>query len=209
MLDNPEISKLIIYALAGLCAVLALALLIVSVHKNTYYVDEEGREIPPQKKNKKKKERIEVEEDDDDDDMIVVQPPVVEDNPIVLDVEEPVEKVEEPVVEEPIRMSRPAGVSRIDMTVMINGHAMPQAVTSFPCAVGRESTNDLVVSEPAVSRKHAKLLIENGHVVIEDISGHNGVYVNQEKLPSLGQKEIHTGDVIRLGRAEIRIDQIA
>ena len=47
MFDNPEIDKLIIFALLGMVAVLGIAVIFLAVKKNTYYVDESGNEIPP------------------------------------------------------------------------------------------------------------------------------------------------------------------
>lgn len=42
MFDNPEIDKLIIFALLGMVAVLGIAVIFLAVKKNTYYVDESG-----------------------------------------------------------------------------------------------------------------------------------------------------------------------
>ena len=47
MFDNPEIDKLIIFALLGMVAVLGIAVIFLAVKKNTYYVDESGNEIRP------------------------------------------------------------------------------------------------------------------------------------------------------------------
>lgn len=80
-------------------------------------------------------------------------------------------------------------------------------VTQFPCLIGREADKcDVIISEPAVSRKHARLLKENDHFLIEDVSEHNGTYLNEMKIPPLGKVRIHEGDVITMGRARIRID---
>ena len=40
MFDNPEIDKLIIFALLGMVAVLGIAVIFLAVKKNTYYVDD-------------------------------------------------------------------------------------------------------------------------------------------------------------------------
>ena len=81
MLNDPEIDKLIIYTLAGICAVLMLAVFFLAVKRNIYYVDETGAEVPPPPKKKlfnfsfgkKKKEDIPAE-----------APPVMPEEPAVI-----------------------------------------------------------------------------------------------------------------------------
>ena len=40
MFNDPEIMKMIIYVLAGLCGVLAIAVIFLGIKKNSYYVPE-------------------------------------------------------------------------------------------------------------------------------------------------------------------------
>ena len=45
-------------------------------------------------------------------------------------------------------------------------------------------------------------------IYIEDVSEHNGTFINGSKLPPLGRSKINAGDKVNLGRAEIIIDKI-
>ena len=61
MFDDPQIVKLLIYGLAGVCAVLFLTVLVLAFKRNIYYVDENGAEIEKPTKTKKKKVNLEHE----------------------------------------------------------------------------------------------------------------------------------------------------
>lgn len=104
--------------------------------------------------------------------------------------------------------SRPAEITSVELTVTVEDETSSQTLTSFPCMVGRETSCGLVISEPAVSRKHALLVSEMGGLYIEPVSEHNGTFVNGIRLSSQGKSRVYEGDRISLGRAEIVIGTI-
>jgi FHA domain len=64
--------------------------------------------------------------------------------------------------------------------------------------LGREQTSaDLVIPDPGISRRHARVLPQNGGVIVEDLGSSNGTYVNGERIS--GPVEIGTGDEVQLG----------
>lgn len=191
MFDDPEIDKLIIYALAGMVAVLGLAVIILGVKRNTYYVDNRGEEIHPVSKKQAYQSYARQQ----------AAPRPMAERPV-----DPVEEEEGHTRQAPA--VKPEGIAGLEVSVTVDGKTQNTVVRKFPCLIGRESSScDLVVMEPAVSRKHARFFIENGTVYIEDVSEHNGTYLNGEKIPPLGRGVIHEGDTIQLGRAEIVIDR--
>lgn len=93
-----------------------------------------------------------------------------------------------------------------EVDISVGGKTVHTTLRDFPCLMGREaSVCDVVISEPAVSRRHAEFLLENGSLYIEDVSEHNGTYLNETKLPPLGKAKVQGGDVITLGRARITV----
>lgn len=62
--------------------------------------------------------------------------------------------------------------------------------------VGRDRSCNLVLTHPAVSRRHARLSIEEGQVVLEDLKSANGTFVNNARVEKVRVTE---GDVIRFG----------
>jgi pSer/pThr/pTyr-binding forkhead associated (FHA) protein/tetratricopeptide (TPR) repeat protein len=48
--------------------------------------------------------------------------------------------------------------------------------------IGRHDSNDLVLTEGGVSRQHARLFVEGGKVLVEDLGSSNGTYVDGERV---------------------------
>ncbi len=64
--------------------------------------------------------------------------------------------------------------------------------------LGREHpTADLVIPDPGVSRRHARVLPHNGTVIVEDLGSSNGTYVNGHRISS--PVEVGSGDELQLG----------
>lgn len=61
--------------------------------------------------------------------------------------------------------------------------------------LGRGLQNDLVFSEPTVSRSHARIVIQKRNSIIADRGSRHGTYVNGERVR---EKELHSGDIIAL-----------
>lgn len=202
MFDDPKIVQLILIALVGIIVVLTIAVIYLAIKKNTYYVDESGEEITTfsTKKTPEPVEAPSVEK------SIPVQPLRSMD----LDGDEADENEDEEeggTLEVPMT-SKPADITAVDLTVTVEDETSTQTLTSFPCMVGRETSCGLVISEPAVSRKHALLVSEMGALYIEPVSEHNGTFVNGNRLPSQGRSRVYEGDRITLGRAEIVVGTI-
>jgi EmrB/QacA subfamily drug resistance transporter len=69
--------------------------------------------------------------------------------------------------------------------------------------IGREPECDLQVLDPEVSRRHAKITVENGVAVIEDLHSANGTYVNGERI--IGPTPLVHGDRFQIGEATIEL----
>lgn len=197
MFDDPKIVKLIIIALVGIIVVLTIAVIYLAIKKNTYYVDEDGEEITSFSTKKTPEPVVEAP-------VVEAAVPVQPLRGLELDDEE---SEEGGTLEVPMT-SRPAEITSVELTVTVEDETSSQTLTSFPCMVGRETSCGLVISEPAVSRKHALLVNEMGGLYIEPVSEHNGTFVNGIRLSSQGKSRVYEGDRISLGRAEIVIGTI-
>ncbi len=62
--------------------------------------------------------------------------------------------------------------------------------------IGRESSNALTISDPALSRRHCVLLCENGDYLIRDLESRNGTFVNGM---AVRENRLHHGDQISIG----------
>lgn len=70
-----------------------------------------------------------------------------------------------------------------------------------PFTIGRASSADLVLADPAVSRIHARLENEGPTVFLTDFSSSNGTYLNGERIAE--SIELRSGDTIDIGVARI------
>lgn len=74
--------------------------------------------------------------------------------------------------------------------------------TVYPLAdgeisIGRREGNTIRLMERNVSRRHAKLLRNNGSVFIEDLDSYNGIRINGERIT--GKYEVNEGDLVEIG----------
>ena len=80
-----------------------------------------------------------------------------------------------------------------------------QAFGKDEITIGRAASNDLVLAEPEVSGKHAKIFLRAGKKVAEtkfvvvDIGSSNGTFVETTQLPKNAETELKTGERIIIG----------
>lgn len=77
------------------------------------------------------------------------------------------------------------------------------SITKDPVVIGRMSTNDVVLSDPNVSRRHAELRRAGGRWLLVDLGSTNGTSVNG-KLAR--EHELNDGDRLMFGSTKIRFE---
>ena len=73
-------------------------------------------------------------------------------------------------------------------------------ITRAPITIGRQATNDVVLSDPNVSRKHAELRRNGDHWMLIDLGSTNGSLVNG-KLAR--EQRLQDGDRLAFGSSEL------
>jgi pSer/pThr/pTyr-binding forkhead associated (FHA) protein len=63
--------------------------------------------------------------------------------------------------------------------------------------IGRDITNDFVINDAEVSRKHARLTLEGERYTIEDLNSTNGTYVDGQRL--IGPHLLAVGEIVMFG----------
>ncbi|GIJ29726.1 hypothetical protein Vqi01_48880 [Micromonospora qiuiae] len=71
-----------------------------------------------------------------------------------------------------------------------------------PQVIGRDPAVDIVVYDPHLSRRHAEIRLADEGVSLTDLGSTNGTWVNGGRTN--GMIRLADGDVIRLGRTELR-----
>lgn len=69
--------------------------------------------------------------------------------------------------------------------------------------LGRVEEGVVWLESPSVSRRHARILIEEGEVVLEDLASKNGTFVRGERISM--PTRLADGDVFRLGRVSMKL----
>ncbi len=64
--------------------------------------------------------------------------------------------------------------------------------------IGREPGVDILIDAQGVSRRHARLSVQGGQIVLEDLGSSNGTFISEERISS--PRRLKQGDQIRLGR---------
>ena len=50
--------------------------------------------------------------------------------------------------------------------------------------IGRDSTNEIVINDAEISRRHSRLTFQGGKYVLEDLGSTNGTFVNGARITS-------------------------
>lgn len=80
-------------------------------------------------------------------------------------------------------------------------HELAEGTTT----VGRSSDNLLVLSDPSVSAGHGEILVHGPEVIVRDLGSRNGTVVEGRRLVH-GQTQVLSGQVVRFGRVEVRLE---
>lgn len=74
---------------------------------------------------------------------------------------------------------------------------------SRPLLFGRSSSNDVALTDPAVSGRHFSAWVQGEQAWVEDLGSRNGTLLNGERLQGLAG--LAPGDVLRVGATELRV----
>lgn len=77
-------------------------------------------------------------------------------------------------------------------------------VTEDGLLLGREDTCDVIIPDTSVSREHARLLLHNGTVWVQDAGSRNGVYVNEKRV--VRHRPMGPGDQLTIGSHAFKLE---
>jgi ABC transport system ATP-binding/permease protein len=70
-------------------------------------------------------------------------------------------------------------------------------LTQEQLVIGRSAPAGLIITHPEISRRHARLLVQQGNYVLEDLGSSNGTFVNGQRLQA--PRTLTNGAEIQLG----------
>ncbi len=74
--------------------------------------------------------------------------------------------------------------------------------TEGEIVIGRSSELEMVLVEDMVSRRHARIVVENGTIFLEDLGSTNGSFVNGERIT---KAQLSEGDRVLIGTSIIKL----
>jgi pSer/pThr/pTyr-binding forkhead associated (FHA) protein len=79
----------------------------------------------------------------------------------------------------------------------VDGQVLVFPLAKARVTIGRDPSNDIVLSDNDVSRWHALISRENHHLAVRDMQSTNGVFVNHVRIHD--PKELRVGDLLVIG----------
>jgi len=73
--------------------------------------------------------------------------------------------------------------------------------------IGRDSTNEVVINDAEISRRHARLTFQGGKYVLEDLGSTNGTFVNGQRLA--GPRVLKAGEVVSFGEQIVLVFEVS
>jgi hypothetical protein len=98
------------------------------------------------------------------------------------------------------RVPRPRRRRREDGAVLL---ALNWSGSEEELIIGRHPSCDVLLTEPTVSRRHARLVFRDGGWIIQDLESTNGTRLNGR---SVGRCRLRPGDELALGHQLLRVD---
>ncbi len=72
-------------------------------------------------------------------------------------------------------------------------------ISEFPCLIGRQAGNHVVLRDARISRTHARIVAEGEAIFLEDLGSLNGVFVNGDRIR---RRRLNPADRIEFGVAD-------
>lgn len=102
--------------------------------------------------------------------------------------------------DEPSSRKDPADEASPQYALQVTLKGAPQGTHSLPegeVLIGRSSDCDIQIEDPGVSRRHARLIVKPGEVVVEDVGSKNFTFVDEARLT--GPTPLSPGAEIQFG----------
>ncbi len=89
------------------------------------------------------------------------------------------------------------------LEIVEGGEAGRQVPLTGAVDIGREPSLTLALDDTQISRRHARVSIQNNQAVVEDLGSTNGTYLNDRRLS--GPMVMNRGDRLRVGKTVLQL----
>ena len=88
------------------------------------------------------------------------------------------------------------------LRVSLSGNQVELPIEQSSLIVGRAEGSGIHLDDSSVSRRHARLTTEGGHLIVEDLGSATGVYVGGQRIPPGTPTRVEPGSSLRFGSVE-------
>ena len=92
---------------------------------------------------------------------------------------------------------------------LADGRVQTFALDQPSVSVGRAEENGVHLDDLSVSRRHARFILEDGDLYIEDLGSGSGTFIGAKQLAPRTRYVIDDGDALRFGDVQARCDRTA
>ncbi|HEX9414682.1 MAG TPA: PrsW family glutamic-type intramembrane protease [Ktedonobacterales bacterium] len=98
-----------------------------------------------------------------------------------------------------------ADLPAIGHLATLHGGASVYTIRKPLTTLGRGLQNDVVLTDLAISREHARLLWEDGRWIVENASAHNALWVGASEVSPFAAQPLPPGSYLRLGQTTLQL----
>ena len=70
--------------------------------------------------------------------------------------------------------------------------------------VGRADGNSIVIDDLSVARRHARLIVDSGRLLVEDLGSSSGTFIAGQKIPANTPSLVENAQDMRFGDVSVR-----
>ncbi len=92
------------------------------------------------------------------------------------------------------------------LVLQFEGRVLDECAVATAITVGRSPGNTVVIDNPAVSGRHARVVREGEQFFVEDLDSRNGTFVNDQRVT---RQALQHGDVVLVGKHRLLFDGLS
>jgi len=98
----------------------------------------------------------------------------------------------------------PGAGANVSYGLIYRGNLIP--LGQVPTVIGRSTGCKIMLDDSEVSRRHARLVVRDGDLWLDDLASANGAFINEERVD--GSSKLRADDTIRIGSQEFRVSRM-
>ncbi len=85
-----------------------------------------------------------------------------------------------------------------------DGRVREYLIEKAEISIGRSADNDVLIDDPSVSGRHARIVIETDRASITDANSNDGTFIGSKRVSSMTPSRLFEDQAARIGKVELR-----